>query len=201
MSSEDRSAALLTERQRQFLQGETDLSGRGERAARTRIRKRLSACLRDISLLLYSEKFDIEDIQRAVPDDSPSVDDIEELTAPNLGGYADDLVALAVIVEEFSPDQQSSFRDDAGPENEPAATIDMGLRKAARKLGRTLERCDITVEWGGPLDDLAEQDLEELTDDELLQLLMAGRIGQKEYLMVVIDRHVEDAVGTLETDE
>jgi len=55
MTGDDASASILTERQRDLLRGESDLSKRGERAARARIRERLQAAFEDLRLILNTD--------------------------------------------------------------------------------------------------------------------------------------------------
>ena len=51
---DDQPASILTNRQRAFLQGDTDIEGRAERAAWARIRKRVQTGLRDFPLVVYT---------------------------------------------------------------------------------------------------------------------------------------------------
>ncbi|MFC7155170.1 hypothetical protein ACFQPA_06840 [Halomarina halobia] len=52
MADDDLTASLLTPSQREFLRGSSNLSDRGERAARSRIKRRLKAGMEDFTILL-----------------------------------------------------------------------------------------------------------------------------------------------------
>lgn len=138
---------------------------------KARIRQRLRAGISDIALLI--EELDIDEIRKTF-NDEPTV--------------ATDLVALAVLAEEFSVDVsmgQLEYDPEKGHQladgpDEPEVTIVAGTRKAFQKLGVSLETIEVIIERGRPLDALAGEELADLSDAELGQLFQSERITREQ---------------------
>lgn len=172
MSDDERPAALLTKAQREYLRGERpDYSPSTEREVRQRIRERIGASVDDISLLV--ERLDLEELKKAIGDESHQWGD---------------LVALVVLADEVLPDTKPR-----GAEGDPfpELSIENGIGAALRRLGQSWETIDVTIERGGPLDDLAQKDLAELSESELEQLRLAHKITRDEYTDELIRRREE----------
>lgn len=169
MSDDERPAALLTKAQREYLRGERpDYSSSTEREVKQRIRERIGSSVDDISLLV--ERLDLEELKKAIGGESHKWGD---------------LVALVVLADEVLSDTEPR-----GAEGDPfpELSIENGIGAALRRLGQSWETIDVTIERGGPLDDLAQKDLTELSESELDQLRMAHKITREEYADEVIRR-------------
>lgn len=178
MSDSDRPSALLTPAQRQFL--DEDYGGENsahDRAMLSRIRKRIRASIPDISLIV--DTFDKAEFKKTFEDDVP---------------IASDLVALAVLAEEHSPEYGTGV-SGREPPDEPEATIVAGTRKAFEKLGMGLETIEVIIEAGKPLDELAGEELANLSDDELGQLFSSGRITRKQMSDALLEKDVQGLEG------
>lgn len=180
--------SILTNGQRDYLNGDNEPTQ--ERTVKARIRQRLRTALWDISLLL--DEFGTDEIKKTFDDKTV---------------FASDLVALAILAEEFSADvgmgkleydPERGHKLADGPD-EPETTIVGGVRRAYEKLGVSLETVEVIIEQGRPLDELAGEELAELSDDELGQLFQSGRITRKQMSDALhekdVRRHQDDAGG------
>lgn len=163
--------SILTNGQRDYLEGDTEPSQ--ERTVKTRIRQRLRSSLADISLIL--DELGIEEIETTFDDGA---------------AHASDLVALAVLAKEFSPEYGTGVSGQEPPE-EPESTIVAGVRRAYEELGVSLETVEVVIEEGRPLDELAGEELAALSDDELGQLFQSGRITRKQMSDALLEKDVQ----------
>lgn len=171
MDWDDLPSALLTPNQRRMLRGEADLTKRGERSARSRIRERLRASIFDMQLIVSA--LDIDDIDDALTE--PDEYEAELGTVPPL---LNSLPALATILylattTEGEEEDLSVFVTHAA----------RGVETAVNLREKTVE--DHDIEWrlkvGAPLEEQAQDDLSELPEHVLKQLLMAEKITSDEY--------------------
>jgi len=172
-NSSDRPSALLTKAQRAYLRGERpDYSPSAERDVKRRIRDRIRASAADASLII--EEVEPDEIEKAA-----------EEAATN----ASALVALAVLIEELSPNYGTGV--EGADDNPLETTVSAGIQNGFRKLGHSWRGIDVTVKRGDPLDELAERELSTLSLNELDQIFMAGRITREEYSQENIRRYNE----------
>lgn len=190
-----RKTAVWTKGQREYLRGDREPTQEG--TMRTRMRQRLRAGLQDISLLINSDRFDSNDIRDSVGDGSLTEEEREELTPAELDAHATNLVALAVLVDEFTPEHPPGAAGTGSPEGvEEILTV--GVEKAFRELGITLLENEHSVERSSPLGKLLEEPLETLSGDQLIQLHQAGRITDEEYSDAVVSKQRQRAAGKLD---
>lgn len=182
-SDEDRPAALLTEAQRAYLRGEKEYRPSVESKVRQRIRERINASIDDISLLV--EQLPPEELEKAV----------EEATKDGAHTWGD-LVSLVVLCDEFLWGYGTGVQGEAEygvPPRGLEFEIEDGIAKGLRKLGHSWRSIDVAIEPGGPLDELIQKGLEELSEAELQQLWGANKITQEE-LRAELVRRSEDTM-------
>ena len=183
MELPERPSALLTDRQRKVLLGESDLGDRGERAARTRIRKRLRASIFDLHIIVSA--LPLDDLDRALSE--PEDYEFELGTQPPLINNIEALPALLYLYhredEIASPNQTDGWRT--------ALDVEEGIKTALTRMDITYNSIDVQIEVDrGP--DLAEQsegDLADLSRGQLGQLHRAGYIDDDEFANAVIEHH------------
>lgn len=194
MASNDPPAALLTPRQRKVLRKETDISDRGKRAARARMRERLRTTMMDFHLILQG--LDPQSIQsalerRAAPsigegpgDHSPEVR--EEILLENGLAAAIGVVFLAEL--ERSPPLTAEDRIDMLTDTRRLEKrTEKGVRVALNRLGVSARSVDATVdiELGEEFDELDNRDVDELaklSTTELLQAHQSGTIDSDRFM-------------------
>lgn len=173
MDGRDFPTSVLTDRQRAFLRGESDITPSGERSIRQNIRERLHASIFDISLIV--RRLSLDDIDKAFEE---PVD--PELGSPQpLAAAIPDVIALLYI----------AYRDDEV--NKPnthdgwflESNVETGILNALGRLELINDGVDVSIdiERGEPLDALENRELSTLSRDELKQLLFAGVIDSDEF--------------------
>lgn len=182
MSSSDLPSALLTPSQRDLLKGEPDISARGERAARSRIRDRLRASILDLQLIVSA--LPLDDIDDALTE--PDEYEPEPGSAPPL---ANSLPALAAIL--YLATTQEGEEEDLLVFVDSAAR---GVETAVNRRGKTVE--DHEVDWhlevGDSLEEQARGDLSELPEHVLKQLLVAEEITSDQYTEAWTAKHADE---------
>lgn len=183
MQEEERPSSLMTDRQRKFLRGESELSQSGDRAARRRIRERLQAALFDVSLI--HSRLPLDDIDKAFEEP----DDPELGSSLPLTNTIPDLIALLYIAFRNSETSDSDSTHDGWFMEH---NVETGIEHALNRLGVSWEviDVDITIERGEPLDELADQELSSLSRDELKQLLIAGEIDSDEFAEAITEKQL-----------
>lgn len=171
MDWDDLPSALLTPNQRRMLRGEADLTKRGERSARSRIRERLRASIFDMQLIVSA--LDIDDIDDALTE--PDEYEPELGSSPPLLGALPPLATIVYLASTRDGDEENipPFLHHVGE----------GMKIGVNRRGKTVEDCEIEGELqvGEPLDERARGDLSELPEHVLKQLLMADEITSDEY--------------------
>lgn len=155
-------AAILTPAQREYLLGKRETTDSGERAIKSRIRKRLRTALVDINTLVRN--LDPEDRKTALKD----ITDIQDYVIAAIGFFY-----LVLDDVDDSPSTDSAF----------AILAEKGIEAALVRDGVSVNDVEITVEVdrGGSLEDIPTDDLPRRDRQELQQLLVNGTITQDEF--------------------
>lgn len=175
--------SLLTDKQREYLRS-SDAERKEEYTKQLRsyhrknIRERLQRGVADITLIL--DELPLEDLKTVVEPDP-------ELTASeeNIHFSSADLVTLAFLLEEYLSDQVPNIQDQERHRGS-ALMIHAGIIEALRMLGQSWQNIEVTIERGDTLDELAQKDLSELSNDELDQLYSDDRISREEYARAIL---------------
>lgn len=180
----DPPASVLTPSQRDYLAGERDPAPAAERAIRSRIRNRLRASVFDYSNIFHNLSF--EDIDAAFTEPDELQPSVKLHHASAIG----DIVALLFLVE-----RESEFSESAPyPGWRMEDLVEGGVSRALNRLGESYESVDVsvTIERGEPLEELAEQELTELSHDQLRQLLFSGEITNDEFAQATMKMRDEN---------
>jgi len=172
---DDRPSALLTPRQRDALRGESDLSERGERAARARIRKRLHASIFDLQLI--TSTLPLKDLDKALSE--PEEYESKPGSSPPLKNALFTLPALMYLSNRHSEPTANGQPDGW----QTALTVEHGIELALTRMGVGYDSIDveIQVERAESLEELAEGDLASYSPDRLTQLHRAGVIDSDQF--------------------
>lgn len=181
-SNDDRPRGILNSRERRYLRGESDIDPKSaeERAIRQTIRKHLQHALLDFQLIRRS--LDERDRDQLVPDSSPRDDD--PLRRSAIRGGLTSMLAFAFQLEEH--------------EAEFAESLEHGIEWAVQESGWQAEvDVDIDVQRTERLDDIHERVQEKggsalTTQDDLMALLLTGRIGMNEFRELKSEFHSPD---------
>jgi hypothetical protein len=172
---DDRPSALLTPRQRDALRGESDLSARGERAARARIRDRLQASIFDLQLI--ASTLPLEDLDTALsePDQYESNPD----TQPPLTNALPTLPEIVYLRYRDTAHAAEGQHDGW----QTAVAVERGIESALTRMGIGYDSIDVDihVERAENLEELADGDLASYSPDRLTQLHRAGLIDGDQF--------------------
>lgn len=165
---DDKTGAVLTPSQRDFLKGEDDseLSDAAARMTKKRIRDRLRASIFDLELV--ASTLPLGDIDKALSE--PDESEWQRPGYPPVANAIPSLVAL-IYLRNRDTEVQAEDRHDGWMTE---ATVEEGIQRAFGKLEIELNDIHVRIEIqrGGSLEDLAEgeENLASLTQEQLSQL-------------------------------
>jgi hypothetical protein len=186
----DEQNAILTSRQREFLQGEGYDTGDAERMARKRIRDRVRAAIDDLQLLVQATADGTFDISSALDDDPP----MWALSA-FLFAWTTKNKAVAQDLRDFlDPTEEETAQTEMDRRTEMMnIQMERGVQTylefsypdhAVRKVENSL-----TVDLGPELSELSPDDLAELPRRRLDALLRSGDLDDETYAAAVRERY------------
>jgi len=192
MADNEPPAALLTDSQRDLLRGESDLTARGERAARSRIRDRFRATFEDLRLLFGSgapeQKVDIkkvlEDVDAGRVWPLPALLFMWAREHPMLIDAGDFEDAVSLVDTDISPETRTE-RITASFDSQ----VEAGVRAALElsdfdHVPEDVEN-ELTVSLGKPIDEMTEAELANLPRRTLDLLFRKGDLDDAEYARVM----------------
>jgi hypothetical protein len=186
---DDPPASILTTSQREFLFGERELEGAQARAMERRIRERIRVGFWD--LLYLARYYPLGEIEKTRPDSGETVPPFHALAGflyylqPEDGLVGEDMERIEG--EETEPlDSVERDRRASWAESD----VERGIRTAIRQREGVTADVDvsITVERDESLEELAEQDLTDLSRETLDDLLIGGAISKEEYGQAVSEK-------------
>lgn len=174
-----RQNSLLTAAQREFLttpkeKREEKYSKQQRSYHRQNIQERFCAGMGDIRMLVSA--LSLEDLSEVIEGERYiSWRDVAEL------------VVLGIELDTSRP--QPTPPETEIPYSEHV--FEIAIKNAFQKLGIGWREIEITIDRAGPLDELAQRDLVELSQEELDQLRAADKITRAEYAKDILRREEE----------
>ena len=190
--SDEEISALLTPGQRDYLRGESDIEpgSANERAVRNRIRNRLRQSISDLAII--NEHLEPRDLEQAF----------------DLIDLIDFSVPISLLLDIYSRVKLDQVDENRGtvPSDEAIDGFEAiyagALRDLYIKRGYAVEEIsvDIDVELGENIDEVAETELSQLPNRQIIQLFEAGEIDRYEFIDALESE--EDEMGfEPDTDE
>ncbi|WP_423744771.1 hypothetical protein V5735_01630 (plasmid) [Haladaptatus sp. SPP-AMP-3] len=183
---DDLQNSILTQRMRDYLQGEGYDDHDAERMTRKRIRERLRASIFDIQLI--ASELPLHDLDKAFTE--PEEREIEPGFQLPLANSVSALPMLLYLIHREAEMNPNTPNKGWRTELE----VESGIEKALVRLGESYEAVDvnITIEGGVPLKELAESELASLSTDMLKQLLAADEITSEEFAEATIQKSQDE---------
>lgn len=174
-------SALLTENQRKYLTGESDIEDKSaqERAIRARIRNRLYQSVLDLGLL--QQHLERRDLVKAFEDPSGTL--ISATIHDNIDS------ALGLLLEGTIENRGGDIEYVGQTEEILEDILEEALTIMYLARGQSVDRVSVSldVHLGESLDEMAEEDLEQLRPEELRQLAITGRISFEKYEEILMN--------------
>lgn len=173
----DRDTALLTKKQREYLRGESDIepSSSYERAMRSRIRDRLYNSIWDLDIIWGS--LEPRDIEHTF-DRGEVFNDAGSAFAVLFDG-----LSRASRYEEIHPGEESSLEDFDDTIDMFSHYVEQAMEAVYVRRGFNVKNVDvdIDIEFGEDLSKITDRDFDELSREELYDLVRAGEISLEEF--------------------
>lgn len=174
-------SALLTENQRKYLTGESDIEAKSaqERAIRARIRNRLYQSVLDLGLL--QQHLEHRDSAKAFEDPSGTL--ISATIHDNIDS------ALGLLLEGAIENRGGDIESVGQTEEILEDVLEEALTIVYLSRGQSVDqvRVSLDVDLGESLDEIAQEDLEQLRPEELRQLAITGRISFEKYEEILMN--------------
>ena len=183
---EDRPPALLTTEQRKLLLNGYDLSKAKDRAKMSRVRKRIREAMKDFTLL--HERIGVSEIRKTFAE-------TETAEAPELGEYYPveggfvDALSFVYLAQNNTSTKNG---DDEGWKF--AHIAKHAIERALHKRGVVVRDVNVSVvtDTGPEFESLSSEDLSDLNREELLSMLKARQITEREYGVEIAKRESEE---------
>lgn len=174
-------SALLTENQRKYLTGESDIEAKSaqERAIRARIRNRLYQSVLDLGLL--QKHLEHRDLAKAFEDPSGTL--ISATIHDNINS------ALGLLLEGAIENRDGDIESVGQTEEILEDVLEEALTIMYLSRGQSVDQAHVSldVDLGESLDEMAQEDLEQLRPEELRQLAITGRISFEKYEEILMN--------------
>ncbi|WP_436931967.1 hypothetical protein [Halosimplex halobium] len=174
-------SALLTENQRKYLTGESDIEAKSaqERAIRARIRNRLYQSVLDLGLL--QQHLEHRDLAKAFEDPNGTL--ISATIHDNIDS------ALGILLEGVIENRGEDIESVGQTEEILEDVLEEALTIMYLSRGQSVDQVHVSldVDLGESLDEMAQEDLEQLRPEELRQLAITGRISFEKYEKILMN--------------
>ena len=174
-------SALLTENQRKYLTGESDIEAKSaqERAIRARIRNRLYQSVLDLGLL--QQHLEHRDLAKAFEDPSGTL--ISATIHDNINS------ALGLLLEGAIENRDGDIESVGQTEEILEDVLEEALTIMYLSRGQSVDQAHVSldVDLSESLDEMAQEDLGQLRPEELRQLAITGRISFEKYEEILMN--------------